>query len=84
MNDRVSNGPQVRRVSWCVVVVVVSDDPSFLATWAELGLESGLLAWPTRLVALTGLPTSRLDNLYLTFSYANAVLVVSDRGSPPR
>lgn len=71
-------------MSWCVVVVVVSDDPSFLAAWVELALDSGLLEWPTRLVALTGLPTSRLGNTHFSFSYANAVLVVGDGGSPPR
>ena len=71
-------------MSWCVAVVVVSDDPSFLASWAELALESGLLAWSTRLVALTGLPPSALSDLYLTFSFANAVLVASDGNSSRR
>ncbi|MPC71214.1 hypothetical protein E2C01_065486 [Portunus trituberculatus] len=75
---------QVRRLAWCVVVVVVSDDPSFFASWAELALESGLLAWSTRLVALTSLPASALNDLYLTLSFANAVLVVSDGDSSPR
>ncbi|XP_063870815.1 uncharacterized protein LOC135105998 [Scylla paramamosain] len=84
LNKTLQYARSVRRLSWCVVVVVVSDDPSFFASWAELALESGLLAWSTRLVALTGLPTSALSGLYLTFSFANAVLVVSDGGSPPR
>ncbi|XP_063870807.1 probable glutamate receptor isoform X2 [Scylla paramamosain] len=74
----------VRRASWCVVVVVVSDNPSFLTKWAELAIESGLLAWPTRLVALTGLPTTRLHRIHLAYSHANAVLVVSDGNTPPR
>lgn len=76
--------PQVKRVSWCVVVVVVSDDPSFLTAWTELARSGGLLAWPTQLVALTGLPKDRLRHLHSSFSHVNAVLIVSDGGASPR
>lgn len=76
--------PQVKRVSWCVAVVVVSDDPSFLTAWTELARSGGLLAWPTQLVALTGLPKDRLRHLHSSFSHVNAVLIVSDGGASPR
>ncbi|XP_063869652.1 probable glutamate receptor [Scylla paramamosain] len=75
---------EVQRVSWCVVVVVVSDDPSFLAAWTELARSGGLLAWPTQLVALTGLPKDRLRHLHSSFSHVNAVLIVSDGDDSPR
>ncbi|XP_045101488.1 probable glutamate receptor [Portunus trituberculatus] len=44
----------------------------------------GLLAWPTQLVALTGLPKDRLRRLHSSFSHVNAVLIVSDGGVSPR
>lgn len=67
-----------------MAVVVVSDEPSLLAAWTEQALESGLLAWPTLLLALTALPPPRLTHLHGAFSQANAALVVSNGGSPPR
>ena len=71
-------------MSWCVIVVVVSDEPFFLSKWAELSIESGLLSWPTKLVALTSLPTTRLHHIHLAYSHANSVLIVSDGSIPPR
>ncbi|KAG7162376.1 putative olfactory ionotropic receptor IR4-like 9 [Homarus americanus] len=37
----------LRQVSWCVTVVVVSDDPAFLAAFAEWSLKGRLLVWST-------------------------------------
>ncbi|MPC45568.1 hypothetical protein E2C01_039271 [Portunus trituberculatus] len=84
LGEALSHALRVRRASWCVVVVVVSDNIFFLVKWAELGIESGLLAWPTRVVAITGLPTTRLHRIHLAYSHANSVVVVSNGNTPPR
>lgn len=70
-----------------MAVVVVSDEPSFLASWVHLAQEAGLLALPTLLLALTSLPLPRLtqlNHLHIIFSQSNAALIVYDGGSPPR
>ncbi|XP_042233709.1 uncharacterized protein LOC121873896 [Homarus americanus] len=67
---------KLRQVSWCVTVVVVSDDPAFLATFAEWSLKGHLLVWSTRLLAVTHLPLPDLRYIHRTFSRMNAMVVI--------
>ncbi|XP_069160497.1 uncharacterized protein [Procambarus clarkii] len=68
----------VRQVSWCVTVVVVSDDLAFLAAFAQWSLKDRLLVWSTRLLVVTSLPTPTMRELlfsYWTFSMMNAMMI---------
>ncbi|XP_069182989.1 uncharacterized protein [Procambarus clarkii] len=66
---------KVRQASWCVTVVVVSDDLAFLAAVAQWSLKSGLLVWSTRLLVTTRLPLHHLHVLNNTFSITNSMLL---------
>ncbi|XP_042238987.1 probable glutamate receptor [Homarus americanus] len=74
----VDEARRLRQVSWCVTVVVVSDDPAFLAAFAEWSLKGRLLVWPTRLLVVTRRPLSELLNLNKSLSMMNAMLLVVD------
>ncbi|XP_071533857.1 ionotropic receptor 21a-like [Panulirus ornatus] len=67
------------QASRCVtVVVVVSDDPAFLATFAQFSLKGRLLGSSTRLLVVTRLPLIQLEDLlssYWTFSMMNAMFL---------
>ncbi|KAG7162429.1 Glutamate receptor ionotropic, kainate 4-like 5, partial [Homarus americanus] len=65
-------------VSWCVTVVVVSDDPAFLAAFAEWSLKGRLLVWSTRLLAVTRLTLPELRLLKNSLSMMNAMMVIVD------
>ncbi|MPC25414.1 putative glutamate receptor [Portunus trituberculatus] len=59
----------------CLVVVVVSDDPAFLAAFAHLSLRRHALRWFTRILVLTRLPLSHLGRLHGLLSNRNAMLL---------
>ncbi|KAK3892962.1 hypothetical protein Pcinc_003141 [Petrolisthes cinctipes] len=72
-------------MSWCVTVVVVSDDLTFLTTFAEWSLKSRLLVWSTRLLVITRLPREDLVLILSsrwTFSMTNAMMLNVDQSSP--
>ncbi|XP_071527774.1 uncharacterized protein [Panulirus ornatus] len=69
-------GHQLSQLSWCVTVVVVSDDPAFLAAFAQWSLKGQLLGWSTRLLAVTRLPLRRLQDLHGTFSMTNSMMLI--------
>ncbi|KAG7162374.1 Glutamate receptor ionotropic, kainate 2-like 8, partial [Homarus americanus] len=71
----------LRQVSWSVTVVVVSDDPAFLAALAKWTLKGRLLVWSTRLLAVTRLPLPELQHLHKTFSMTNAMLLILENNS---
>lgn len=80
-------GPQVRRLVKCVVVIVVSDDYDFLATFAQWSLKLRLLAGSTRMLLLTKLPFYRVEKLlgsYWTLSMMNAMLINQEEESNAR
>ncbi|KAK4325099.1 hypothetical protein Pmani_004254 [Petrolisthes manimaculis] len=54
-------------------MIVASEDPSFLATWANKSLNAGLLVWPTQIMIVTRHSVSQLDPLYVPFAQANAL-----------
>ncbi|XP_045124137.1 uncharacterized protein LOC123512046 [Portunus trituberculatus] len=64
----------------CLVVVVVSDDPAFLATFAHLSLRRHALRWSTRILVLTRLPLSHLGGLHDLLSNRNAMLLQVQEG----
>ncbi|XP_071536189.1 glutamate receptor ionotropic, delta-2-like [Panulirus ornatus] len=74
---------RLRQVSWCVTVVVVSDDPAFLTSFAEWASYSGLMVRLAKLLAITHLPLRDLQDLRATFSMMNALLLIVDDTSEP-
>nr|XP_045612753.1 glutamate receptor-like [Procambarus clarkii] len=77
-------GLMVRQASWCVTVVVVSDDLAFLAAFAHWSLKGRLLVWSTRLLVVTRLHLHHLQGLlssHWTFSMMNAMVLVLDESS---
>ncbi|XP_071523927.1 uncharacterized protein [Panulirus ornatus] len=74
----VDKARRLRGTLWCVTVVVVSDDPAFLAAFVDLSYKSGLLVWPTRLLAVTHLPLPELQHLQRPFSMTNAMLLIAE------
>ncbi|XP_071533860.1 LOW QUALITY PROTEIN: glutamate receptor ionotropic, kainate 2-like [Panulirus ornatus] len=81
----VSEARTVRQSSRCVTVVVVSDDPAFLATFAQFSLKGRLLIWSTRLLVVTRLPLPELRDLHKIFAMNNAMLLmVNDATGSPR
>ncbi|XP_045111734.1 uncharacterized protein LOC123504893 [Portunus trituberculatus] len=82
MNDRVkkliSLARQVRLLSWCSRMVVVSLDHDFLGAFAEWSLKGRLLVWTTKLVVVTRLNIPQLQILlpaHWTFSMMNTVFL---------
>ncbi|XP_069190852.1 uncharacterized protein [Procambarus clarkii] len=72
----ISQARKLRQVSWCVTVVVVSDDLTFLATFAQWSLKGRLLVWSTRLLVLTRLPLHHLHILHTLLSNTNSMLII--------
>ncbi|XP_037782033.1 glutamate receptor ionotropic, delta-1-like [Penaeus monodon] len=67
--------------SECTNVVVLSDDPAFLASFAESSLRGRLLVWATRLLVVTRLPLQELRRLLSSswsFSMMNAMALLMD------
>ncbi|XP_050733482.1 uncharacterized protein LOC127007033 isoform X4 [Eriocheir sinensis] len=76
----VAQARRLRLLSWCVTVVVVSDDPAFLAAFAEAGDSGRLMVWETRLLVVTRLAKTQLSWLmqdYWTFSMMNTMFLIS-------
>ncbi|XP_069982142.1 uncharacterized protein [Penaeus vannamei] len=72
----IAEARKVRNSSYCTRVVVLSDDPAFLASFAESSLRGRLLVWATRLLVVTRLPLQELRRLLAsswTFSMMNAM-----------
>nr|XP_045587465.1 uncharacterized protein LOC123749422 [Procambarus clarkii] len=67
---------RVRQVSWCVTVVVVSDDLAFLTAFAQWSLKGRLLVWSTRLLVVTRLPLHHLQVLHGLLSMTNSMLLI--------
>lgn len=69
---------QVRQLSFCMMVVVASQDPDFLITFAKKSLSGRLLVWATRLVVVTSLSLQQIKVLlpeHWTFSMMNAIFL---------
>ncbi|XP_063886454.1 ionotropic receptor 21a-like isoform X2 [Scylla paramamosain] len=69
---------QARQLSWCSMVVVVSLDPDFLIAFAEWSLKGRLLVWTTKLLVVSRLTNTQLQDLlpaHWTFSMMNTVFL---------
>ncbi|XP_045585484.1 ionotropic receptor 21a isoform X2 [Procambarus clarkii] len=69
---------KVRRGSWGTTVVVASEDPVFLAAFAQQAQRARLLVWETRLLLVTRLPLQQVQALlqrHWTFSMMNTILI---------
>ncbi|XP_045114828.1 uncharacterized protein LOC123506645 [Portunus trituberculatus] len=76
--EAVAHARQMRLMSWCALVVVFSDNPTFLSVFAEMADEGRLMVWETRLLVITRLALSNLENLmqnYWTFSMMNTMFM---------
>ncbi|XP_063875820.1 uncharacterized protein LOC135108589 [Scylla paramamosain] len=74
----------LRQSSWCVTVVVLSDDPIFLGAFAEASDKSRMLVWETRLIVVTRVTMPRLQTLlqdYWTFSMMNTMFLTQEEKS---
>ncbi|MPC52464.1 hypothetical protein E2C01_046334 [Portunus trituberculatus] len=63
-----------------MTVVVISSNPAFLIAFAEASDTSRLLVWKTRLLVVTRLDKSTIQNLledYWTFSMMNTMFLTS-------
>ncbi|XP_047485604.1 ionotropic receptor 21a-like [Penaeus chinensis] len=77
----VAQARQIRTASRNVFVIVVSDDPTFLSTFAESSRKGRLLNWTTRLLVVTRMTLQELRDLvasYWTFSKMNVVVLNSE------
>nr|XP_045593540.1 uncharacterized protein LOC123755103 [Procambarus clarkii] len=72
----VDQARRLRQVSWCVTVVVVSDDLAFLAAFAQWSLKGRLVGPATRLLAVTNASLVNNPDLSRTYSKMNAVMLV--------
>ncbi|XP_063871845.1 uncharacterized protein LOC135106557 isoform X2 [Scylla paramamosain] len=77
----ITRARQVRLASWMVVVVVVSDDPVFLAAFAQQAREGRLLVWATRLIVVSRRAPHRLHPLHQILALTNSLLLLVD-GAP--
>lgn len=78
---------QLRMMSWCTTVVVISDNSSFIASFSEISLKVHFLQPSTKIFVITHLPmkhletvnylhklTSRMDAMIVTLAEARTVL----------
>ncbi|XP_042892352.1 uncharacterized protein LOC122266619 [Penaeus japonicus] len=78
LSDAVAEARKLRKLSPCVTILLLSDDPAFLASFAESSLRGRLLVWATRLLVVTRLPLQELRRLlssHWTFSMMNAMVL---------
>ncbi|KAG7178056.1 Ionotropic receptor 21a-like 8, partial [Homarus americanus] len=78
---------QVRVLSRCMTVVVVSNRAAFLTAFAEWSLKSRLLVWATRLLAVTQLALPELQHLvtsHWTFTMMNTMFLNLEQVTPTR
>ncbi|XP_069982149.1 ionotropic receptor 21a-like [Penaeus vannamei] len=72
---------KVRILRQCFSIIVLSDDLSFLSSFAESSLRGRLLVWATRLLVVTRLPLQELRRLLAsswTFSMMNAMVLITE------
>ncbi|XP_069164225.1 uncharacterized protein [Procambarus clarkii] len=69
---------KVRQESWCVTVVVVSDDLAFLNAFAQSSLHDHLLVGSTRLLVVTRLRLHQLQLLHRLLFITNSMLLITE------
>ncbi|KAK8393816.1 hypothetical protein O3P69_006853 [Scylla paramamosain] len=76
MTQVVAQARRMRLMSWCTLVVVFSDNPTFLSVFAEMVDKGRLMVWETKLLVITRLPLPNLQDLlknYWSFSMMNTI-----------
>ncbi|XP_042233765.1 glutamate receptor 2-like [Homarus americanus] len=79
----VDEARRLRRLSWCVMVVVASNDPTFLTAYAQKSLKGRLLVWETRQLLVTSYTSRELRaalTSHWTFSMTNTMLMNVEYG----
>ncbi|XP_068214358.1 glutamate receptor ionotropic, delta-2-like [Palaemon carinicauda] len=66
---------QIEKSSWCVMLIVVSDDYEYLNGIIQLATSNDLLVWPTRLLVVSSLPIQFLRPLEQWLSAINAMVI---------
>ncbi|XP_071533861.1 uncharacterized protein [Panulirus ornatus] len=69
---------RVRRFVWCVTVVVMSDNPAFLASFTKWAFQGGLMVRSAKLLVVTRLPLPELQHLQGSLSMMNAMILTVD------
>ncbi|XP_063875878.1 ionotropic receptor 21a-like [Scylla paramamosain] len=80
----VKQARRLRQSSWCVTVVVLSDDPIFLGAFAEASDKGRMLVWKTRLIVVTRVTMPQLQTLlqdYWTYSMMNTMFITQEEKS---
>ena len=65
-------------LTWCMAVVVMSDNPVFLSAFAEASDKKRLIVWTTKLVVVTNVNKPHLNSLlqnYWIFSRMNTLFI---------
>ncbi|XP_063889393.1 uncharacterized protein LOC135116116 [Scylla paramamosain] len=78
MTQVVAQARKMQLMSWCTLVVVFSDNSTFLSVFAEIADKGRLMVWETKLLVITRLPLSNLQDLlqnYWTFSMMNTMFL---------
>ncbi|XP_050714182.1 glutamate receptor ionotropic, kainate glr-3-like [Eriocheir sinensis] len=75
MKEAVDNVRRMDELWHCLALVVVSDNPTFLAAFAHLSLRRHALRWSTKILVLTRLSNSELGGLHSLLSNRNAMLL---------
>ncbi|XP_063875883.1 uncharacterized protein LOC135108648 [Scylla paramamosain] len=71
---------RLRLLTWCMAVVVMSDNPTFLSAFAEASDKERLIVWTTKLVVVTSVTMPHLHSLlqdYWIFSRMNTLFIKS-------
>ncbi|KAK7080316.1 hypothetical protein SK128_025430 [Halocaridina rubra] len=85
LSQIISEARKVRKISWCLSVIVVSEDVSFLKNFAIGALQGRFLVWKTRLLIVTRLKLHQLSSLlkgYWTFSMMNTLFLNMEASLP--
>uniref|UniRef100_A0A0P4W7L5 Ionotropic glutamate receptor C-terminal domain-containing protein n=1 Tax=Scylla olivacea TaxID=85551 RepID=A0A0P4W7L5_SCYOL len=78
MTQVVAQARKMQLMSWCTLVVVFSDNSTFLSVFAEIADKGRLMVWETKLLVITRLPLSNLQDLLQncwTFSMMNTMFL---------
>ncbi|XP_045123996.1 uncharacterized protein LOC123511953 [Portunus trituberculatus] len=75
LGEAVDKIRQLGQLWHCLVVMVVSDDQTFLVTFAHLSFKQYALMWKTRSIIFTRLPHSQLRGLHALLSNRNVMLL---------
>ncbi|KAK4326018.1 hypothetical protein Pmani_003441 [Petrolisthes manimaculis] len=73
-----STSYEVVQLSRCVLLVLASDDPSFITVFGERSLKSRLLVWSTKLLILTHLPLTHFQKLNTFLGQTNSMIFITD------